>query len=52
MGRTEAAVKIAVHRLRTRYRDLIRSEIAQTVESADEVEDEIHRLFEAMARKR
>ena len=52
MNSTEAAVKIAVHRLRTRYRDQIRAEIAQTVASADEVEDEIRRLFEVMAEKR
>ncbi len=49
---TEAAVKIAVHRLRKRYRDQIRSEIAQTVASADDVEDEIRRLFEVLAEKR
>ncbi|APZ93626.1 RNA polymerase sigma factor [Fuerstiella marisgermanici] len=52
MNSTEAAVKIAVHRLRTRYRDQIRSEIAQTVASPDDVEDEIRRLFEVLAEKR
>ncbi len=51
MNSTEAAVKIAVHRLRKRYRELIRSEIAQTVSSPDEVEDEICRLFDVMAEK-
>lgn len=46
---TEAAVKMAVHRLRARYRVLIREEIAQTVTSASEVEEEIRHLFEAFA---
>jgi len=51
MNSTEAAVKIAIHRLRTRYRELIRAEIAHTVSSPDDVEDEIGRLFEVMAEK-
>jgi hypothetical protein len=37
----DAAVKVAVHRLRKRYRVLIRAEIAQTVATADEVEAEL-----------
>ena len=45
----EGAVKVAAHRMRTRYRELIRAEIAQTVESPDEIEDEIRRLFSVMA---
>ncbi len=44
---TEAAIKSAVHRLRKRYRQLLRIQIAQTVASADEVEEEIRQLFEA-----
>lgn len=44
---TEAAVKMAVHRLRNRYRELLRAEIAQTVSSPDEVEDELQQLFTA-----
>lgn len=46
---TEGAAKVAVYRLRTRYRELIRSEIAQTVDSPDEVDDEIRRLFDVMS---
>ena len=38
----------AAHRLRKRYRELLREEVAQTVESPEEVEDEIGRLFEAL----
>ena len=51
MGTTEGSVKVAVHRLRTRYRELIRAEIEQTVESSEHVEDEIRRLFEVLSEK-
>ena len=47
---TEGAVKVAVHRLRQRYRVRLREEIAQTVTSADEVEEELKDLFRALAR--
>jgi RNA polymerase sigma-70 factor (ECF subfamily) len=42
---TEAAVKMAVQRLRARYREILRAEIAETVASPDEVEEEIRHLF-------
>lgn len=42
------AVAVAVHRLRQRYRDLIRAEVAQTVAQATEVEDEMRTLLEAL----
>lgn len=42
---TEAAVKMAVQRLRARYREILRAEIADTVASPDEVEEEIRHLF-------
>ncbi len=42
---TEGAVKVAAHRLRRRYRELLREEIARTVPSPDEIEDEIRYLF-------
>jgi RNA polymerase sigma factor (sigma-70 family) len=42
---TEPAVKMAVHRLRARYRETLRAEIAHTVSSPEEVEDEIRQLF-------
>lgn len=45
---TEGAVKIAVHRLRRRYREILRDEIAATVDSPDEVDDELNGLFEAL----
>jgi RNA polymerase sigma factor (sigma-70 family) len=45
LGTTEAAVKMAVQRLRARYRELLRAEIAQTVAQPAEVEEEIRYLF-------
>jgi RNA polymerase sigma-70 factor (ECF subfamily) len=42
---TEAAVKMAVQRLRARYRDLLRAEIADTVAAPGQVEEEIRHLF-------
>ena len=42
---SEAAVKMAVQRLRARYREILRAEIAETVSSPDEVEEEIRHLF-------
>ncbi len=46
---TEGAVKAAVYRLRRRYRDILRDEIAQTVATRDQVEEEIRDLFAALA---
>jgi DNA-directed RNA polymerase specialized sigma24 family protein len=43
-----AAVAVAVHRLRQRYRDCIRAEIAQTVTTSAEVEEEMHYLLEVL----
>ena len=45
---SEEAVRQAAHRLRKRYRELLREEVAATIESNNEVEDEIGRLFEAL----
>ena len=46
---TEGAVKVAVHRLRRRYRELLRDEIAQTVATEDQIDEEIRHLFSALA---
>ena len=45
---TPGAVKVAAHRLRQRYRECLRAEIADTVENPDEVEEEIRHLFHAL----
>ena len=50
LGKTEGAVKVAVHRLRQRCRELLRAEIAQTVSGPQEVDDELRDLFDAVAR--
>jgi RNA polymerase sigma factor (sigma-70 family) len=42
------AVKVAVHKLRQRFREVLRLEIAETVTSPDEVEAEIRDLFAAL----
>jgi len=49
LGTTEGAVKVAVHRLRRRYRELLRDEIAHTVASKDQIDEEIRHLFAALA---
>jgi RNA polymerase sigma-70 factor (ECF subfamily) len=46
---TEAAVKMAVHRMRARYRDILHEEISLTVTSAAEVEEELRHLFSAFS---
>jgi RNA polymerase sigma-70 factor (ECF subfamily) len=45
-GLSEAAARQVVHRLRKRYRELIRAEIAQTVREPQEIDDEIRHLFQ------
>lgn len=42
---TEGAVKVAVHRLRQRYGEILRQEIARTVGSACDVQDELRHLL-------
>jgi RNA polymerase sigma-70 factor (ECF subfamily) len=48
MHMTEGAVKVAVHRLRQRYKDRLRMAIAETVAGPEQVEDEIRDLFAAL----
>lgn len=45
---TENAVKVAVHRLRARFRERLRGAIADTVDGRADVEDEIRYLLEAL----
>jgi RNA polymerase sigma-70 factor (ECF subfamily) len=46
----EGAVKVAIHRLRKRFRELVRAELAQTVRAPDDVEGELRYLVEVLAR--
>jgi RNA polymerase sigma factor (sigma-70 family) len=45
---SEPAVKVAVHRLRRRYQELIRAEIAQTVAKPEDVDEELRDLLVAL----
>lgn len=49
LGTTEATVKVAVHHLRRRCRELLRDEVAQTVDGPGETDDELRRLVAALA---
>ena len=48
LGLSEGAVKVAVHRLRRRCRDLLRAEVAQTVDDPAEVDEELRHLMSAV----
>jgi RNA polymerase sigma-70 factor (ECF subfamily) len=52
LGMTAEALKVSIHRLRRRYAELIRAEIAQTVTTPDEIEDELRELFAAVRAKK
>ncbi|MDA1051399.1 MAG: hypothetical protein O3C40_13085 [Planctomycetota bacterium] len=45
LNMTEGAAKMAASRMRRRYRELLREEIAQTVNGPEEVDEEIRDLF-------
>jgi RNA polymerase sigma factor (sigma-70 family) len=47
---SEGAVKVAVHRLRARYRERLKAEIAQTVASPADVDNEMRHLFRVLSR--
>ena len=48
-GLPRATVKTHVHRLRLRYREIVRSQIARTVSSSDEIDEELHYLYNVLA---
>jgi RNA polymerase sigma-70 factor (ECF subfamily) len=49
LGLTEGAIKVAVHRLRQRFGAVLRAEIAETVLSKEDVEDEMRDLLRAVS---
>jgi len=49
LGMSEPAARMAVIRLRTRYREILREEILRTVTSSQDVDDEIRHLFKAIS---
>ncbi len=50
LGTTEGAVNSAAHRLRKRWRELLRAEVAGTLSDPDDVDDELRGLFAALSR--
>jgi RNA polymerase sigma-70 factor (ECF subfamily) len=50
LGISETNAKVAAHRMRQRYREMLRAEIAQTVQRSDEIDDEIRDLFVVLGR--
>jgi RNA polymerase sigma factor (sigma-70 family) len=48
LGSSPGAVKVAAHRLRRRYRELLREEISQTVANPEDVDDELRMLLTAL----
>ena len=51
MNTSEGALKVAIHRLRKRYRELFRQEIADTVADPAEVESELRFLAAVVMKK-
>lgn len=49
LGTTEGAIKVMIHRLRKRFRDAVRQEIAQTLRDPSLVDEELRHLIEALA---
>ncbi len=49
LGLTEGAVKVAIHRLRKRFRELVKAEIAHTVSDPAEIQDELRYLVEVLS---
>lgn len=51
IGMNETGLKVAIHRLRRRFRDWLRAEIAATLEHPEGIESELQALFAALERK-
>jgi RNA polymerase sigma factor (sigma-70 family) len=49
LGMSDGSVRVAIYRLRRRYGELLREEIAETVSSPQAVDDEIQALLEALS---
>ncbi len=49
LGMSEGAARVAVHRLRRRYRELLTAEIAETVRDPGDVQNEIRRLIDVLS---
>ena len=49
LGMNEGAVKVAIHRLRKRFREIVKSEIAQTIPESDDVQEELRYLMQVVS---
>ncbi len=49
LGTNEGAARVAVHRMRKRYREIFRGEIAQTVSSPQEIDAEVQYLMSVLS---
>ncbi|GAC1335095.1 MAG: sigma factor [Isosphaeraceae bacterium] len=49
IGLGEGAARVAVHRMRTRYREILREEVGRTVDDPADVDQEIRGLFDALS---
>ena len=52
LGMTEGAVKVAVHRLRQRFREILRREVAETVADPSDIDDEMRHLVATLRKNR
>ncbi len=50
LGINEGAIKVAIHRLRKRFRETVRNQIAETVGDPSAVQDELHYLVDVLSR--
>jgi RNA polymerase sigma-70 factor (ECF subfamily) len=50
LGMSEGALKVAVHRLRQRFREAVKAEIAETVPAQSDVDDELRHLIAVLTR--
>src|SRR5258707_1955726 len=48
-GMSESNVKVTVHRLRRRYRELLREEVSSTIANPGDADDEIRHLFATLS---
>jgi RNA polymerase sigma-70 factor (ECF subfamily) len=51
LGMNEGAIRVAIHRLRGRFRELVKAEIGQTLNDASQVANELSCLIAALSRQ-
>ena len=48
LGKKEGAVKVAAHRLKQKYREILRDEILQTLDDQESLDEEVALLFKSL----